>query len=258
MDNFPFIDTSPWNVVWPATWTFLFNETSFVTASLPVSVVSPPTTNLLLRDTSPITVSRWFKERSPWINSRLFIETSEPKYAAPATCNTLFIDTSFNVVLPPITNLWFIETSPMTVSRWFNDTSPITKRRLPIETSDPRYVCPTTCNDLFNDTSLPADKRLLKDTSPVIINCWLKAKLPPIDTRPFIDTSPWNIVWPPTWKFLFKETSLATASFPLIDASLPTNNRLFNDTSPMTVRRWFNDVSPITKRRPPIDTSEPK
>ena len=137
-NNRPFIDTSPWNTVWPPTWIFLFNETSLVTASLPFNIVSLPTIKRWFNDTSPRTVSRWFSERSPWINSLLLMETSEPKYTEPSTWRTLFIDTSFNVVLPPITNLWFIETSPITVRRWFKDTSPWTNSLLPIETSEPK------------------------------------------------------------------------------------------------------------------------
>ena len=72
------------------------------------------------------------------------MDTSDPKNAAPVTWRTLFIDTSLIVAPLPTVNLLFMETSPMTVRRWFKDKSPCIKRRLLIETSDPKNAAPVT------------------------------------------------------------------------------------------------------------------
>ena len=182
------------------------------------------TNNLLDRETSLFTVRREFIETSP-IN----IDLSN-------TCNLLFIETSLN-----IDNLELNDTSPADIIRKLKDASPLNAvllfiNRLPFKDTLPKIETRELKVESLLVINSPFNVNPFKIVFPLTCKSLLNVKVSaPKDTFPLNDTSLLNTAFPTIFKF------------PLIDASLVTNNLLFIIASPFVyTRRW--KVTSFVKR----------
>ena len=171
----------------------------------PFSYMAFCTYKLLLKDTSSPTTNLLFTDKSPTMDTFLFVRIF------PATNNSLFIETSF------ITNIVSLK-----------DTSPV--KFAPFNFANPWLFTNSVVATLFE---------LSFDVCVFVI------KSPRIWTLPFNEVSPTTNKWWFIARFPFMVESPFTYNWPFNDASLPTSNLLSNDASDTTDNLVATDTSPV-------------